>query len=248
MKKECAIFTIVKNEKLFIPIWYSYYSKFFDKDDIYILDNNTDDGSLDVINSNIIKIKSEFDLDYRLLTNEVTKFQSILLKKYKYVIYTDVDEIIFNTIEPDLKKYISFLSKNNISYVTCIAYEIYHDIDNKECNYNKNIKILDQRNLWFRHHIYDKTLISSVPCSWVVGFHHTTNLIPNPDPNLILLHLHRFDYNSHKDRKISFQKLKFKNNGDGFQNKLKSEKEIHDFFHQEKNKCELIPKNIPHVI
>lgn len=248
MKKECAIFTVVKNEKLFMPIWYSYYSKFFYKEDIYILDNNTDDGSLDSIDCNITKIQSEFDLDYRLLTTEVTKFQQTLLKEYQYVVYTDIDEIIFNIIEPDLRKYISSLLKNKTTHVTCTAFEIYHDIENGECNYNSEKKILDQRNLWFRYPFYDKTLISSVPCSWVVGFHHTTNLAPNQDPNLVLLHLHRFDYNSHRDRKISFQKLKFIKNGDGSQNKLKSESEIHSFFHSEKNKCEIIPEFIPHVI
>ena len=41
-----AIFTMSKDEKVFFPIWYKYYSKYFKKNNIYVLDNNTIDDSL----------------------------------------------------------------------------------------------------------------------------------------------------------------------------------------------------------
>ena len=43
--KDCAVFTIVKNEKLFLPIWIKHYKKFFDNYDIYILDHESNDDS-----------------------------------------------------------------------------------------------------------------------------------------------------------------------------------------------------------
>src|SRR4051812_32952538 len=42
-----AVVTIVHNEALLLPIWLRYYSRFFRPDDIYVLDNDSSDGSTD---------------------------------------------------------------------------------------------------------------------------------------------------------------------------------------------------------
>ena len=42
-----AVLTIVHNEPVFLPIWLRFYSRFFAADDIYVLDNDTTDGSTD---------------------------------------------------------------------------------------------------------------------------------------------------------------------------------------------------------
>ena len=41
-----ALITMVHNEPVFLPIWLGYYSRFFDPQDIYVFDNETDDGSI----------------------------------------------------------------------------------------------------------------------------------------------------------------------------------------------------------
>ena len=38
---------MVHNEPVFLPIWLAYYSRFFAPEDIYVLDNDTTDGSTD---------------------------------------------------------------------------------------------------------------------------------------------------------------------------------------------------------
>jgi hypothetical protein len=44
-RKRRAVLTMVHNEPVFLPIWLRYYSRFFGADDIYVLDNDTSDGS-----------------------------------------------------------------------------------------------------------------------------------------------------------------------------------------------------------
>jgi hypothetical protein len=45
-KKKCAVFTIVQNENIFLPIWLKYYSKYFDPKDIYILNHDSNEESM----------------------------------------------------------------------------------------------------------------------------------------------------------------------------------------------------------
>ena len=40
-----AVFTMVYNEPVFLPIWLRYYSRFFAPDDIYVFDHQSTDGS-----------------------------------------------------------------------------------------------------------------------------------------------------------------------------------------------------------
>src|SRR6185503_134162 len=40
-----AVITMVHDEAVFLPIWLRYYSRFFAPGDIYVLDNETSDGS-----------------------------------------------------------------------------------------------------------------------------------------------------------------------------------------------------------
>src|SRR4029078_6916324 len=42
---DSAVLTIAQNESLFLPVWLGYYSRFFNPDDVYVLDHDSDDGS-----------------------------------------------------------------------------------------------------------------------------------------------------------------------------------------------------------
>jgi hypothetical protein len=69
--KDCAVFTIVKNEKLFLPIWIKHYKKFFDDSDIYILDHESNDDSTKNLDVNVIPVYNEFTFDQNWLINTV---------------------------------------------------------------------------------------------------------------------------------------------------------------------------------
>ena len=101
MRKKCAVFTIVKNENYFLPIWLKHFTKYFDSSDIYILDHQSDDGSTHNLNVNVVKIINEYTFDHQWLVDQVQDMQTKLLNNYECVLFCEVDEIIY-TINKDL--------------------------------------------------------------------------------------------------------------------------------------------------
>lgn len=229
IKKKRAVFTIVKNEKYFLPIWLKYYNKAFNKEDIYILDHQSTDSSTDCLNVNVIKIENDKIFDHEWLRNIVNSFQAKLLEEYETVVFAEADELI-------LPRYVSlneYLDSFNKDYVSCTGYEIFHDVYS-ENTFNPNLPIFSQRKYWFRTDIYDKTIISKKPCNWSLGFHFAeiSSIYKNKDDDLLLIHLHRLDYNIHMDRKKAFWDETYADEDPllGIQNKLKEEKDIREFF------------------
>ena len=79
MKKECAVFTIVKNENYFLPIWLKHFKKFFKSEDIYVLDHQSTDGSTEDLDVNVIPIFNDLTFDHQWLINQVEKMQLLML-------------------------------------------------------------------------------------------------------------------------------------------------------------------------
>lgn len=197
--KKLAIFCPVKDETTFSQIWLDYYSKYIPKEDIYFLDFGSTSG---IIGNRIHTDKNI--LDSIELFEEIKRFHAELLKEYEYVIPTDVDEIIFH--KDGLDKYVENLK----GIATCTGYEIINMPH--EAKFNPSKGILEQRNYWFRSKMYyDKTLIANRPLNWSIGLHSCENSPPN-DPELVLIHLHRFDFDICKERHERFAKLKWSEN------------------------------------
>ena len=185
-----AAFTIVRNEKEFLPIWYKHYRKYFDTGNIYIIDNDTTDGSTDEY-CNVEKMTSEncFDTDWLIPT--VQNFQEKLLKTYDYVLFTEVDEILFPFNASTFEDYINI--KGNKECYRCTGYEVIHKYD-KEPEINLSLPLLRQREIWYMSKIYCKTLLTRVPLNYGVGFHNCCHQI-EIDEDLIMIHLHKIDLN-----------------------------------------------------
>jgi len=262
MKKFAAVFTIVKNEKYFLPIWYRYYSRYFPKQDIYILDHQSNDGSTINIDCNVHVVKNDQAFDAAWLRDTVINFQKRLLQDYEYVVFAEADEIIV-TLENssnDLYEHIINMKKLGRNFDVATGYEMMHDTV-YEKPYDFNNPILDQRKNWYREAAYDKTLISSVPIEWGIGFHDTQyrkqadwvngeNLI-DPNDNLILIHLHKFDYPIYMKRKINMKSFNMANpmfDNEGFQQRFTDLKDMRDFFYSSESRLEMIPSNFPVVI
>ena len=47
--KKIAAFTLARNEPIFLRVWCNYYGRFFPHEDIFILNNSSDDGSIEEI-------------------------------------------------------------------------------------------------------------------------------------------------------------------------------------------------------
>ncbi len=201
--KKCAVFTMVKNEKWFLPIWLNYYSKFFDEKDIYVIDHASTDGSIEMVKEqykdiNIIPLTYEpFDDIFKI--NEIKKLQSELLKEYQCILYSDPDELIVPFM-PDndyvtLSEYIDhFINHNTAQAIKTDGWEIIHLPKKDEPEIDLTKSILSQRSYWFHSpKWYSKVVLSKVPTAWSPGLHVASNNYVE-DPFLYLIHLHRMDY------------------------------------------------------
>ena len=183
-----AIFTIVRNEQYLLPIWLKHYRNIVDCKDIWILDNGSTDGSTKCLPCNVIVKESSTSFNATWLLATVKDFQSKLLDWYDYVIFSEVDELIFHR-KNELFKYIKYSDKN---IIRCNGYEIVHQI-NIEKPIDLEKPIFKQRSKWYNSLQFCKPLISRVPIAWRIGFHHNNSGL-KIDPNVVLVHLHKLDY------------------------------------------------------
>jgi hypothetical protein len=197
--KQRAVITIVHNEPVFLPIWLGYYSRFFGPDDLYVIDNDTTDGSTDV--GGFVRIPGEYDPVAAANVPAVEKLQRELLEGgYDVVLVTDVDEIVTPT--PECGTLGEYIDEFADWYVNCIGYEIIHMVD-REGPYDPSRPIFDQRGYWFANGGYNKPALASGPMEWVPGFHHRADGQLSYDPNLLLIHLRRMDFELCRARHLS---------------------------------------------
>lgn len=185
-----AIITMVHNEPVVLPIWLRYYSRFFASEDIYVLDNDTTDGSTD--RDGFVRIPAPhgaMDDGWRLRT--FADLQRELLDRYDVVVVTDVDEIIAPM--PDWGTLGEYLDVFAEEWVNCLGYELIH-LRDREPPLHLDRGILEQRRHWYPNDGYDKAAVGTVPMTWRPGFHGREDFAFKPDPDLRLIHLHRMDY------------------------------------------------------
>jgi len=239
MKKKCAVFTIVKNESFFLPIWLKYYKKFFDDSDIYVLDHQSTDGSTNNLTVNVVPIVNELAFDHQWLVEIVQLFQKELLENYDCVLFAESDEIIYS-VEKELNEVVDDFLSSNYNYVRCKGYEIIQDLE-KEKSLSLDDSIIQNRNYWFDNWMYSKSLLSKVPLNWIWGFHNLTSYpndfrldIPGAF-GLTLCHLHRVDFElmlkRHEERAT---KWKLKNDGSaaGYQHRIGDREGVLQYFNK----------------
>ena len=202
MKKR-AVFTIARNEKYYLPVWLNYYAKYFNYNDMYVLDHQSSDGSTDNLPCHKEIIENEKYADVRWMVNIAQKRQVELLKNYNTVLFVHVDEIIV----PNLTKYDDlgdYIDKFDKDVVKCNGKHIIEVAGEKPLDLSK--PILSQRKYWYRrkkYNTFDKPLLSKIPLLWTLGWHEAKGDFPL-DEDLYLVHLHQADYNqcveSHKYR------------------------------------------------
>lgn len=181
---------MVHNESVFLGIWLRYYSRFFDPGDIYVLDNETTDGSTST--GGFVRIPVEHDrVDHTWMVRTIEALQHELLGRYDVVVVSDVDEIIVPA--PSSGTLGEYLDRFDEDWVNCLGYELLHMKDS-EPPLRVDRPILEQRQHWFFNGAYDKAALATVPMTWRAGFHGRADFHFNPDPDLRLIHLHRMDY------------------------------------------------------
>jgi hypothetical protein len=196
MRKRAA-FTIVQNESVFLPLWLQYYERYFDRIDLYVLDHNSDDGSTAAVGArcNLLRVHREKSFDHEWLNGTVTAFQAFLLRSYERVLFAESDEIV--VADPALYVGLDdYIERCHNQVARCTGFEVVHYPD-EEPALHFDRPILAQRQYWHASRMYCKPLLSAVPMSWSLGFHEAPGFPDlRPDPNLVLVHLHRIDYDS----------------------------------------------------
>jgi len=243
MKRKCAVFTIVKNENYYLPIWLKHYKKYFNNEDIYVLDHQSTDGSTQNLDVNVIPLVNELAFDHQWLVNVISDFQHHLLQGYESVLFAESDELIYS-LDEDLNVLIDkFVLDPDINFLSCHSHEVIQDLEN-EPSLNKTDEILKHRNNWFYWDMYDKTLLTKIPLQYEWGFHNTIGYPKNFKYDLFLLHLHRCDFElmleRHEERA---NKWKLKEDGGGFQHRISDKEELLKFFHSIPTPIESIPQS-----
>ncbi len=197
--RRAAVFTIVQNEPVFLPIWERYYQRHFDRDDIFVLDHDSTDLTTIAVASGLhrVPLHRSVSFDHAWLRSAVGTFQRLLLESYDLVLFTEVDEIV--AADPalfpgGLREYVAAFPVD-LEYRRCEGWEVIQQPGERPIDWS--VPILGQRTHGAPSRPYSKPLLSRIPLEWHKGFHGAIGVPPSPetvDPRLLLLHLHRVDF------------------------------------------------------
>jgi hypothetical protein len=205
-----AVITMVFNERVFLPIWVNHYGPKLGYENLFVIDDGSDDGSTseDSRIINLIK-KNRTPLDEEDRAKLLSCFHSELLDYYDLVIYTDVDEII--VVDPILGLSLNeYLSADNYEYKNVIGLNVIHRIE-KEAQIDFDKPLFEQRKFIRFNLGYCKPLISKIPINWAAGFHWSQHK-PQYDINLFLFHLRAMDHTVAKERLKTLNTVQFSAN------------------------------------
>lgn len=233
MKKETAAFTIVKDEKEFLPLWVNYYKNHVDH--LYVLNHDTIDDSIKNLPSfvKVIDVHNEYVFSHNWLNKTVKDFQTELLKQYDIVLFAEVDEFLVPK-EGSLKDYIKEFRESDDLFRRSLGITL---IDNGQ--FNKYNCILTQKTSGFYEPVFNKTLLSKISLDWDIGF-HTIRMDNLVDDNLYLIHLHYFDKDIYINRALSRIKTSSQVDPDddpnhGYSNKYTNLDDYMVFFNQKQS-------------
>jgi len=188
---QLAIFTHIYNEDLFLKIFIKYYSKLVDFKDIYVIDHGSNLYSYEWVKNlgcQVIKIPKGL-VDQLNVKKYCEYFQRFLLTQYNWVLHADVDELLIhkNGVS-DLKELINNSNKNIIIKPNTGVELIENPIIESKILIEKNISL--QRKFYRKNEVYAKPVLSSISCTWGLGFHYSIGDDKVETSNdLILVHL-----------------------------------------------------------
>jgi hypothetical protein len=184
-KRDICFATFARNEKVRLPVWLKHYQQYADNADIYIIDQNTDDGSTDGLPCNIIYEPNELVFDHVWLRKMITKNIKLLLTKYHIVVMNECDELLITKNNIKLSNYLVDKYKNSNNNVCMELLDIVQH--ESETQYNINDKISNQRKYIYNWKDAKKHIIFT-HCDREIenGFHGGDGIFDN---NLVSFHI-----------------------------------------------------------
>lgn len=246
-----AAFTIVHNEPVMLPLWLDYYARHFDADDLYVLDHDSTDGSTADLDGrcHVVPVHRKAAFDHHWLKLTVEQFQAFLLRSYDAVLFAEVDEFVL----ADPRRYAglgAYIAELTRPAARCAGFNVVHQPDEPPLRFDP--PLLAQRRYWHASLLYSKRLLSRIPLRWSDGFHNEYNAPDDPpDPELLLIHLHRVDHDMSLARHQAAVARDWNEadivNGYGVQNRIVDPREFEDWFYRGADldaPPELIPEHI----
>jgi hypothetical protein len=127
--QRCAVFTIMQNEPVFLPLWLRHYGRHFAPADLYVLDHQSTDGSaLEAsrrCGARLVPVFREHSFDHDWLCQTVRLFQAFLLQSYRYVLFAEADEFVV----PDPRAFAGladFVEALDRPYARCLGLNVVH--------------------------------------------------------------------------------------------------------------------------
>ena len=236
---------MARNESVFLPIWWRYYSQFFQPEDIYILDHESTDGSTSGPGFVRIPVSNPV-VDWGWHRDMLQQQQHRLIERYDVVLCTDVDEIV--APDPRTGDLGEYLIRFRGDFVNCRGYEILH-LKDSEGPLDFTQPLLEQRLHWYFNPAYSKPLLARVPMFWHGGLHARVDGLTNDDPSLYLIHLHRVDYDTclarHHQRTSWMWNKRDLDEGWGYQNRITEAGPFLHWFYKES--CSGTPINVERI-
>lgn len=222
---------MARNEALFLPIWWRYYSQFFKPEDIYILDHESTDGSTS--GPGFVRVPVWHPVvDWGWHRDTIQEMQHQLIKRYDLVLCTDVDEIV--APDPRSGTLGDYMDRFEGDFVNCRGYEILH-LKETEPALDSYRSILNQRFHWYFNPAYSKPLLAKEAMYWHGGLHSRVDGQTREDSSLFLLHLHRMDFDSclarHKERIARPWNQRDVDENWGYQNRITEEVQFQQWFY-----------------
>ncbi len=211
----CAI-TMVADETEMLPLWLDYYGRELGHDNLFVLDDNSTDGSTDDLPCSVLRLppapwKRKWSKARRGIINGLARG---LLEVYDTVIFVDADEFLL----PDPAKYdglADYLSRGpDQEVIAGVGVDLLHDAAH-EPPIDLSSRVLTQRSLVKIEPGMCKPAVKRVPEPWLAGGHGIRADF-RVDPDLLLLHLKYYD-EGHLRRVAERRHLAHVNQGRGSQ-------------------------------
>jgi hypothetical protein len=185
-----AAVTTVYNERHFLPMWIAHYGAALGRENLYVVDDGSTDGSTDRLGTVNVARRAKLDKDEERRANMMSDLHGQLLGRYEAVLFADVDELLL--VDPrtglDLA---GFIAGHVTDYVTTFGLNVVFD-PTREQPLDSGVPLFAQRNLVQFDRAYCKPLVSRVPIRWKPGFHRS-NVPPKHQRELYLIHLRAAD-------------------------------------------------------
>jgi hypothetical protein len=178
---------------------------------VFVLDHDSQDQrTLEAMRPfNRVPVHRMESFDHEWLRDTVQSFQAFLLGSYECVLFAEVDEIVSpapERVPGGLGELVRAFAAGDTEVLRCTGYEIVHDARQGEAALDWSRPILAQRRRCRRSVSYSKPLLARRPLGWTLGFHELVEdgpvRLPEPSPDLLLLHLHRVDFESCRARAL----------------------------------------------